>query len=138
MKAQYRTDLPWMKKDMSPTLHKVVDHPREVLARLPDTLRISMLTEEALEGNHIYIKADQVGHYRQTSRKGRLMDVFHRDMDRSDPVVLSYDTESRLAQRQKSKHPIPPEVLAMMVDPPDGATVQIEETGYLENILNDF
>ena len=96
-----------------------------------------MLTEEPIEGNHIYIKDDQVGHSRQTSRKGRLMDVYHRDMDRSDPVVLSYDTESRLAQRQKSKHPIPPEVLAMMRDPPDGATEPIEGVGYLEDILND-
>ena len=39
-----------MEDDQSPTLHKLWDHPREVLARLPDTLRLAMLEEGPLEG----------------------------------------------------------------------------------------
>ena len=50
VKAQYHSDLPWMKNFFSVTLHKVCDHPREVLQKLPNTLRISMLTEEPKEG----------------------------------------------------------------------------------------
>lgn len=51
VKAQYLHDLPWMKDSISPTLHKICDHPKKVLERLPDTLRISMLSEEPIEGN---------------------------------------------------------------------------------------
>ena len=43
IKDQYDKDVPWMKNHFSTTLHKIIDHPREVLKRLPDTLRISML-----------------------------------------------------------------------------------------------
>ena len=53
VKALYDRDLPWMKDNFSGTLHKVVDHPIEVLERLPHTLRMSMLTEEAKEGKQI-------------------------------------------------------------------------------------
>ena len=50
VKSLYEAELPWMEDDQSPTLHKVWDHPREVLARLPDTLRLAMLEEGPLEG----------------------------------------------------------------------------------------
>ena len=50
VKAQYEIDLPWMMDNFSSTLHKVCDHPKEVLERLPATLRMSMMTEEAKEG----------------------------------------------------------------------------------------
>ena len=53
VKSLYERDLEWMKKDIAPTLHKVWDHPREVLERVPDTLRISMMNEEPLEGKQI-------------------------------------------------------------------------------------
>ena len=50
VKDLYEAELSWMEDDQSPTLHKVWDHPREVLERLPDTLRIAMLEEGPLEG----------------------------------------------------------------------------------------
>ena len=53
VKSLYERDLEWMKKDISPTIHKVWDHPREVLERVPETLRISMMNEEPLEGKQI-------------------------------------------------------------------------------------
>ena len=50
VKARYERELPWMEDDFSPTLHKICDHPKEVIDRLPVTLHISMLNEEAKEG----------------------------------------------------------------------------------------
>ena len=107
-----------MKNDFCPTLHKICDHPDKVLERLPDTLRISMLSEEPIEGNHQFILDDSLHHARQTSRHDRLFDVFHRDMDRSDPILLSYFVKSRLAQRPKNE--VPEHILALMVDPTEG------------------
>ena len=50
VKARYQEELKWMKNDMSPTFHKVADHAQLVLASLPETLRIWMMSEEPLEG----------------------------------------------------------------------------------------
>ena len=51
------------------------------------------------------------------SREERFTDMFHRDMDRSDPVMLSYETDTRVAQRQLHKHEVPQQVLDLMSDP---------------------
>ena len=66
-------------------------------------------------------------HARQTGRHDRLYDVFHRRMDSSDPLILSYSTQARLARREKNKHPIPPQVAALMQDPVEGS---------LDDVLN--
>ena len=50
VKAIYKAEVPWMaEKNMLVTFHKIVDHPREILERIPDTLRVSMLDEGPLE-----------------------------------------------------------------------------------------
>jgi hypothetical protein len=41
-------------------------------------------------------------------------------MDRSDVVMLQYNTASRLANRENKKHEIPPQILALMIDPVEG------------------
>ena len=41
-------------------------------------------------------------------------------MDRSDVVMLEYNTASRLANRETKKQIIPPQILALMVDPVEG------------------
>ena len=70
-------------------------------------------------GNHTLIKGDELKHARQCHRKCRATDVFMRDMDRSDPVMLSYNVEARMAQRRLHKHDVPDQVMALMVDPPE-------------------
>ena len=80
-----------------------------------------------LPGNHQFIIDDMLHHARQDTRHNRLYDVFHRSIDRSDPVILSYSTEYRLAEREKNKHPVPAEVLALMKDPVEGS---------LDHVLN--
>ena len=49
VKERFKDEVPWMKDNMNVTFHKVVDHPREILTQVPDTLRISLLSEEGLE-----------------------------------------------------------------------------------------
>ena len=86
-----------------------------------------MLSEEPLEANHQFVLDDHLKHARETSRKDRISDVFHRDMDRSDPVILLYSIECRLKNREKQKHPIPDRILAL-VQAPEGS---------LDDDLND-
>ena len=63
---------------------------------------------------------DEVYHTPQKSRKERLRELFNRDMDRSDVVMLEYNTASRLANKEAKKQVIPPQILALMVDPVEG------------------
>ena len=63
---------------------------------------------------------DEVYHTPQKSRKDRLLELFNRDMDRSDIVMLEYNTASRLANRETKKQVIPPQILALMKDPVEG------------------
>ena len=49
VKQRFKDEVPWMKDNINVTFHKVVDHPREILTQVPDTLRISLLSEEGLE-----------------------------------------------------------------------------------------
>ena len=73
-----------------------------------------------------------------------------RDMDRSDPVMLSYIEDLLEERRIKNKHDVPAEVLALMKDPLPGEVDQeegvpvpanvepevVEEEGFLLDILN--
>ena len=103
-----------------------------------------------LSGSNKFIKDDQLKHARQRSRKDRAHDVFMRDMDRSDPVMLSYIEDLLEERRIKNKHDVPAEVLALMKDPLPGEVDQeegvpvpanvepevVEEEGFLLDILN--
>ena len=94
-----------------------------------------------LPASNRFLKKDQLGHARQSSRKNRAEDVFKRDMDRSDPVVLS-QIEDRLVVRQKKlKHEIPQSVLDLMRDPEPGDVepeYESDEEGSLDDLLNDI
>ena len=68
-------------------------------------------------GNHTFLKEDELKHSRQMSREQRFTDMFYRDMDRSDPIMLSYQTDARLEKRQLHKHEVPQQVLDLMSDP---------------------
>ena len=73
--------------------------------------------------------------------------MFHKQMDQSDPVMLSYVEDLLVEQRGKNKHEeVPAEVLALMRDPLPGEEdplpvnvqpqePQVEE-GFLFDILN--
>ena len=90
-------------------------------------------------GSNKYIKKGQYKS-RQTSRKNRSEDVFHWDVDRSDPVILSYAEDDFLRKKARSKHEIPPEVLALMRDPtPEDLEEELDsdEEGLLDDVLNN-
>ena len=103
-------------------------------------------------GSNKFIKNNQLHHARQTSRKNRAEDVFNCDMDRSDPVMLNYVEDLLVARREKSKHEVPAEVLALMRDPLPGEAdfvpeevnpqpVEVEpevEEGFLLDMLLDI
>ena len=72
-------------------------------------------------GNHTFTKDDELHHARQMSREKRFTDMFNRDMERSDPVMLSYEIDTRVAQRQLHKHEVPQQVLDLMSDPVEDA-----------------
>ena len=73
-------------------------------------------------------------------------------MDRSDPVMLNYVEDLLVARREKSKHEVPAEVLALMRDPLPGEAdfvpeevnpqpVEVEpevEEGFLLDMLIDI
>ena len=70
-----------------------------------------------IPGNHTFLKEDELKHSRGSGRENRFTDVFNRDMDRSDPLVLSYNLDARMAQRALRKHDVPQLVLDLMADP---------------------
>ena len=63
VKRIYERDLSWMIDDISPTLHKIWDHPKTVLEQIPETLRIWMMNEEPLEGEILSFNIFSVGLY---------------------------------------------------------------------------
>ena len=110
VKELYRHEVPWAK--MNPATHRIIDHGALLLRVLPPGLNISMLSEEPLESNHRIIKFDELHHARQMSRRQRLMDVFNRGMDRSNPEVLAHVVPKRLRDQRSKRHDsIPKEVL---------------------------
>ena len=70
-----------------------------------------------IPGNHTFLKEDELKHSRGSGRENRFTDVFNRDMDRSDPLILSYNLDARMAQRALHKHDVPQVVLDLMADP---------------------
>ena len=51
------------------------------------------------------LSAFQISHSRQTSLVDRNLDVFHRLLDRSDPVILSYLYKTKKNRRNKENFP---------------------------------
>ena len=71
--------------------------------------------------------------------------MFHKQMDQSDPVMLSYVEDLLVEQRGKNKHEeVPAEVLALMRDPLPGeedplpVNVQHQEPQVEEGLLFDI
>ena len=71
--------------------------------------------------------------------------MFHKEMDQSDPVMLSYVEDLLVEQREKTKHEeVPAEVLALMRDPLPGeedplpVNVQQQQPQVEEGLLFDI
>ena len=98
--------------NMSPTLHKVLEHGHQILQLLPPTLTAGMLSEEPAEASNKDVKFFQKYHTFQGVPKTKNLQVFHRMMDRSDPLSHSLFLDRHV--KAKPKHDdIPEDVQAM-------------------------
>ncbi len=110
IKALYVEECGWYK--MPPTLHKILEHASDILELFPATISSGQMSEEPQESSNKDVKSFQIQHSRQTSLKERNLDTFHRMMDRSDPVILSYLFQKKKNRRNKDEA-FPPDVLAL-------------------------
>jgi len=69
----------------SPSLHKVLEHAKDVIITLPVSL--GKMGEDGAESQNKYLRKDREDHARHTSRKDNLTDMFHRRLEFSDPVI---------------------------------------------------
>ena len=105
----YRKKIPF--KNMIPSLHKILVHGSLILKLIPEHMTWAMFSEEPLEANNKWIKKWSNQRSRQSSRKLRLSDVFQRQLDRSDPIILSKIANKRRVHTFKT---LPPGVLNML------------------------
>ena len=63
---------------LSPTGHKIVDHPEHYLDLFPDTIGTGMTTEEPAESANKDLKGFQIDHAWQGNAQRRNLDTFNR------------------------------------------------------------
>lgn len=103
----YVTLYPWY--PMTTTLHKILIHGDEIISNC--LLPIGQLSEEAQESRNKDFKIYRERFSRKTSRQSNLVDIFHRLLISSDPVI----TNLRPLQVVKRK-PFDPEVTDMLLE----------------------
>lgn len=94
---------------MTTTLHKILIHGDEIISNC--LLPIGQLSEEAQESRNKDFKIYRERFSRKTSRQSNLVDIFHRLLISSDPVI----TNLRPLQVVKRK-PFDPEVTDMLLE----------------------
>ena len=120
LKAMYIAEIPWYK--LNPSMHRVLEHAPDFIRLLPPTITCGMLSEEGSESANKDLKAWQTKHARQIGPMQRSLDSFHRLMDRSDPLVLSYfDTK----KSKNNREPFPKEVLELCKTPDEILSLHI-------------
>ena len=81
---------------------------------MPPTLTTNMVSEESSEMCNKDFKKFELNHARKTSPTEQLTDVFNRQMDRSDPVMLKFFVKLRLKRKKQEKsETVPAEVISM-------------------------
>lgn len=95
---------PWGR--MNPSVHKMLRHGVSVARQFP--LSLAYFAEDAAESMHKCYKKNSISHARQRSRADRLMDVFNRSVDLSDPLISMIYLEKRC---KKGKEALPDEFL---------------------------
>jgi hypothetical protein len=85
--------------NISPTIHKIVVHGAAINDAID--LPLGLLSEEPSEANNKEIRKAKTQHSRRNDPINTLMDTYNRGMDRSDPVIISWLSEEKLANRPK-------------------------------------
>lgn len=86
---QYNLDAGWY--SLSPTLHRVLVHGKEIVQATP--LPIGITSEEGSEANTKFARQYLKHHTRKTSNMNTIVDLFNRLMDISDPLIISFSKE---------------------------------------------
>ncbi|XP_044573606.1 uncharacterized protein LOC123257740 [Drosophila ananassae] len=127
----YTLHYPWY--PMSPTLHKILIHGSQIIAA--SVVPVGCLGENASEARNKLYKRDRQMHARRNSRINNLMDVFHRSMDSSDPLISSMGIKKRTARHKKQ--PLPQDVIELLEAPHH--IVQSNTKSFVNNeSLNDL
>ena len=102
---------------MNPSLHMVLSHGHLFIESVPKTMSIGLFSEEPMEATHKKIKNYEINRACQKSRHRRLRDVYQRQMDLIDPLILSRHfkwNHKKYIQPKKSDYP--EEVLNLQID----------------------
>ena len=108
----YFSKLNWYR--MIPSVHKILVHGQELLEELEKeapTVTPGQLSEEPSEHFNKLLKNDEIGHAPQNNRMKRLKAMSDRGIERSDPIVRSFEASELGHLRKESDYPA--EVLAM-------------------------
>ena len=87
---------PWY--PMPPSLHRVLYHGRAIIEACP--VPFGMTSEEGSESNNKFARDFEANHARKNSNENTFIDVFHRLMDKSDPVLVASSHKEKI-QRSK-------------------------------------
>lgn len=88
---------PWAR--MSPTVHKLLKHGCDIARELP--LPVAFFAEDANESWHKLYRQYMIYHSRQDSRANRIIDVFHRALYFSDPLISNILLDNRIKSKEK-------------------------------------
>ncbi len=78
---------------MTPTLHRILYHSKDVIDSCP--VPIGWTSEEGSEANNKFARDFESNHSRKTSNEDSFLDLFHRLMDISDPVLVKSSTKEK-------------------------------------------
>lgn len=97
--AKYISEYNW--HPMTVTIHKLLVHDKDIIKQ--SILPVGLLSEQAAETRNKYWRSGRKHHTRKVDRKKAMLDLFHRALKSSDPVISSI----RLKERQHSCKKIP-------------------------------
>jgi hypothetical protein len=115
--------------NIPPSVHKIMVHGADIIDAID--LPLGLLSEEPSEANNRRLRLAKWNHSRLNSRINTFTDMYNRCMDGSDPMVLSYIVEEKLAKRPKRN--LPPEVADLIqedvfFDEPEDIEMSISES----------
>lgn len=95
---------------MTTTMHKILIHGQKIIES--SALPVGVLSEQAGESRNKFWRYDREHHSRKDDRKHTMVDLFHRALESSDPVI----SNTRLSRLQNSikRMPLPGAVIEML------------------------
>ena len=91
---------------MLPTLHRILYHGKDIIDSCP--VPIGWTSEEGSEANNKFARDFESNHSRKTSNEDSFLDLFHRLMDISDPILVAS------SQKEKQSSDLTPDMLKLI------------------------